>query len=218
MTDFTSLPKSTQLYTIGYATKALNIFVAQLKRYDINAVADVRSVPYSKVFHDYHRENISAELKKQRIGYVYLGDELGPRSKDESHYDDCGQVQFDRLMISNLFIKGLQRISDGIAKNFNIALMCAEKDPACCHRSLLIGYYLAHHTQKSGNKLNLPNELLHIDHNGELETQSQLELRVSDLNSSGEDLFMSQKEANNQAYRLQLNKTSYINEKLAKRK
>ncbi|WNO07786.1 DUF488 domain-containing protein [Teredinibacter sp. KSP-S5-2] len=209
---------SPQLYTIGYATKPLTSFIAQLKQYNINAVADVRSVPYSKIFHDYHKENIAAELKKHAIRYVYLGDELGPRSKDETHYDECGQVQFDRLMMSDLFKQGLERLSAGVEKQFNIALMCAEKDPATCHRSLLIGYYLAHHLQKNNPELTLPTQLLHIDHNGEIETQNDLEDRVSQLNSQHKDLFMSEEEAKYEAYKMQLRKTSFINEELKKSK
>ncbi|MCW9000781.1 MAG: DUF488 domain-containing protein, partial [Kangiellaceae bacterium] len=86
-----------RIFTIGYATKPIDVFIKQLKKYEINVVADVRSVPYSKVFFDYHQENITAHLKKSGIRYVYLGEELGPRSKDDDHYDDSGQVQFDRL-------------------------------------------------------------------------------------------------------------------------
>lgn len=209
---------SPQLYTIGYATKPLESFIAHLKQYNINAVADVRSVPYSKIFHDYHKENIAAELSKHSIRYVYLGDELGPRSKDEAHYNECGQVQFDRLMASELFQQGLERLSAGIEKQFNIALMCAEKDPATCHRSLLIGYYLAHHLQENNSDLTLPTQLLHISHNGEIETQNDLEIRVSKLNSQHEDLFMSEEQANNEAYKIQLRKTSFINKELAKKK
>ena len=49
-----------KLFSIGYATKPIDVFVAQLKHFDIQAVADVRSVPYSKAFHDYHQEAVAA--------------------------------------------------------------------------------------------------------------------------------------------------------------
>lgn len=202
-----STDKTLQLYTIGYATKPLTTFVEQLKTYQINVVADVRSVPYSKVFHDYHQESIQQHLHSQNIRYVYLGEELGPRSKDPSHYDDNNQVQFDRLMQSDLFQQGITRLSTGLDKGFRIALMCAEKDPATCHRSLLIGYFLQHTKNKLiSNKL----EILHICHNGNLENQSHLEKRLCSIQNIDDDLFMSADEKQVEAYKRQLKVTSYI--------
>ncbi len=168
------------LYSIGYATKPIQTFIAQLQQYKIQAVADVRSVPYSKAFYDYHREALAETLKKNSIHYVYLGEELGPRSKVDAHYDQCGQVQFDRLAQSELYQQGVARLQTGLGKGMNIALMCAEKDPADCHRSLLIGYDLK-------RKLGL--ELAHITHDGNIETQQQMENRMAELHGVAGDLF-----------------------------
>ena len=200
----------TNLYTIGYATKPINEFLSQLKRYHVDVVADVRSVPYSKVFTDYHKENIMAYLRQNNIRYVYLGDELGPRSKDNSHYDETGQVQFELLMQSELFKSGITRLSNGLDKGFNIALMCAEKDAATCHRSLLIGYYL----QREGLGCNTNDKtdmaILHIDHHGEIEQQAHLEKRISEMNDVPVDLFRSEEDSDYEAYKVQLKKTSYV--------
>lgn len=183
------------LYTIGYATKPITQFIEQLKKYGVNVVADVRSVPYSKIFYEYHKESIMAHLQRHDIQYVYLGDELGPRSKDPTHYNESGQVQFDRLMQSMLFNRGVERLRNGIKKGFTIAMMCAEKDPAICHRSLLIGYFLRRHTSC---------RILHIDHDGALERQVDLEQRLCDVHDVKNDLFMSTHESEYLAYTLQL--------------
>ncbi|MYM62457.1 DUF488 family protein [Pseudomaricurvus sp. HS19] len=188
------------LYTIGYATKSVDVFLRQLLQYGISAVADVRSVPFSKAFFDYHQPAIRQHLENAGIRYVYLGDELGPRSKNPDHYDDCGQVQFDRLSQSELFRQGVERLQDGMGKGFHIALMCAEKDAASCHRSLLIGYAMQRQTGL---------ELQHITHDGELETQQQLEARLPLMHQLEQDLFLSREEALQRAYRMQLQKTSY---------
>ncbi|GAB3107035.1 DUF488 domain-containing protein [Aestuariicella hydrocarbonica] len=188
------------LYSIGYATKPIDTFIAQLQRYGISALADVRSVPFSKVFFDYHQGAIEGHLKRAGIQYVYLGNELGPRSKDDNHYDDCRQVQFDRLMHSPLFQQGLARLKTGLQRGFHIGLMCAEKDPASCHRSLLIGYAFKHE---------LGMELQHITHEGELESQQSLEERLPTMHNLEEDLFLTTQEKLKQAYQLQLKKTSY---------
>jgi uncharacterized protein (DUF488 family) len=198
------------LYTIGYATKPIHIFMAQLKAYSIDVVADIRSVPYSKVFKEYHRENIQHQLRQQEIQYVYLGAELGPRSKDENHYDESGQVQFDRLMTSTLFKEGIARLAKGLEKQMTIALMCAEKDSATCHRSLLVGHFLHYKNLEGSLGETLGNlEIQHINHSGEVETQSALEDRLVAMQGLEDDLFSSHDDLKRQAYEAQLKKTSY---------
>lgn len=188
------------LFTIGYATKPFADFVAQLKRHKVNAVADVRSVPFSKVFVDYHQTALEQSLPQHSLQYVYLGNELGPRSKDPAHYDSSGQVQFSALMGSSLFQQGIKRLNQGLAKGFNIALLCAEKDPANCHRSLLVSHYLSRAQQL---------EIQHISHTGELESQTELENRLVAQQDLSADLLTSSDELTNLAYEQQLKHTSY---------
>ncbi|MFK7864661.1 MAG: DUF488 family protein [Pseudohongiellaceae bacterium] len=188
------------LYTIGYATKAFDAFLNQLKSFDINAVADVRSVPYSKVFFDYHQSALQKSLPAAGISYVFLGAELGPRSKDPNHYDSEGQVQFSRLQESALFKSGIQRLEDGLNKGLNIALMCAEKDPASCHRSLLVSHFLA---------ARLDSDIQHIEHCGSLESQQALEKRLIQIQGVEADLVTPEEERLKIAYERQLKQTSY---------
>ena len=191
---------SVTLYSIGYATKPFTKFLAQLQGYEVDVVADVRSVPYSAAFHDYHREPLQRALKQQGISYVYLGGELGPRSTNPAHYDETGQVQYDRLQRSENFLDGIERIRTGLAKGLNIALLCAEKDPALCHRSLLIGHYLARVDT-------LP--VQHIRFDGELESQTELEQRLVSLHELEQDLFAAADDLAELAYKRQVQASSY---------
>ncbi len=191
----------TELFSIGYATKPLAEFLRQLRNHRIDAVADVRSVPYSKAFHDYHREPLAASLRAAGIHYVYLGEELGPRSKDPAHYDARGQVQFDRLQQAPLFQQGIQRVLSGRQKSLRIALMCAEKDPATCHRSLLVAHYLRH--QQAIN-------VQHIDHNGQLESEEALAQRLMRLNNIQADMLTPACECMTLAWQAQCRRHAYI--------
>lgn len=182
------------MYTIGYATKSIETYIEQLKAFHVDVVADVRSVPFSKRFFDYHQDVLIKHLQAAGIRYVYLGGELGPRSKDKRHYDQHGQVQFQRLMASDNFKAGIQRLFDGRDKGYTIALTCAEKDPAICHRSLLIGWSLAHEYDL---------QLSHIDHDGNIETQGKLEQRLLIATDTPEDMLMSPDERLALAYRKQ---------------
>lgn len=193
------MSSSNTLFSIGYATKPVDTFLAQLQRHKIDVVADVRSVPYSKVFHDYHRENLQQHLHRQSIRYVYLGEELGPRSPDSSHY--CNdQVQFDRLQSSEPFQRGVQRLLDGLQKGFRIALLCAEKDPAVCHRSLLIAQYLK-------NRHGI--DVAHINHDGHLESESRLEFRLLEETGIQPDMLSSEQDCLDRAWREQSRRCAY---------
>ena len=194
------------MYTIGYATKPIASYISQLHEHGVTVVADIRSVPDSKAFVDYHQQALAEHLAQAGIRYVYLGLELGPRSTDPAHYDDSRQVQFDRLMQSDLFKAGIGRLFDGIQKGFTIALTCACKDPAICHRSLLVGWALKHHENC---------ELHHILHDGQVESQTDLERRLLDLTRTGTgaatvpDMFSGESGALQLAYQRQCQACAY---------
>lgn len=188
------------MFTIGYATKPIETYIDQLRQHDVDVVADIRSVPYSRAFFDYHREALRDHLRGAGLRYVHLGEELGPRSKDPSHYDAGGQVQFDRLMQSPLFRSGIARLFEGLEKGFTIAMTCACKDPAVCHRSLLVGWALRHHHDC---------ELQHILHDGEIESQTGLERRLLSLTDTVPDMLTGEADALQLAYERQCRAVAY---------
>ena len=125
-----------ELYTIGHSTHTVDKFIALLTRQEIDAVCDVRSDPYSKFNPQFNREILQKELKRRGIVYVFLGKELGPRSDNLDCYEN-GKISYNRLSETALFKEGLKRVRQGM-KSYRIALMCAEKDPATCHRTILV--------------------------------------------------------------------------------
>jgi hypothetical protein len=139
-------------------------------------------------------------LPANAIDYVFLGKELGPRSKDPEYYHRSGQVQFVRLKKSALFEAGFKHLQGGLSEGLNVALLCAEKDPAECHRSLLVSHYFCE---------NFETDIQHINHDGGLESQSQLEQRLIDIQSVKADLLTPAEESSAIAYERQLKQTSY---------
>ena len=133
--------KSTNgVLTIGHFNHAQDVFLELLVRHRVTALADVRSAPYSRFNPQFNREPIAAVLKACGIGYVHLGRELGGRSDDRSCYEH-GRVRYDRVADTPRFRAGLRRIVRG-SDEHRVALMCAEKEPLHCHRTLLIGHEL----------------------------------------------------------------------------
>ena len=130
------------VYTIGHGNLELPEFLRLLKKYDIEVLVDVRSVPLSKYVPQYNVKNIREELKKAGIEYVFLEDEhignlLGGRPKVEDCYDDNGQIIYSEVMQKAWYQEGLSRLID-IAKIRKTVIMCSEEDPNRCHRHRLI--------------------------------------------------------------------------------
>lgn len=182
------------MFTIGYATKPIDHYIRQLHQHQVDVVADIRSVPFSKAFFDYHQDALRRHLADAGLRYVHLGPELGPRSQDPDHYDAGGQVQFQRLMQSKLFQAGLDRLFDGVEKGYTIAMTCACKDPAICHRSLLVGWALR---RQRGC------DVRHILHDGNIELQSELETRLLTETNTVADMFTGESGALELAYERQ---------------
>ncbi len=127
---------NTAILTVGHSNHPLEFFLYLLKKHSVGAVADVRSVPYSRFVPHFDRKPLASSLREVEIDYVYLGRELGGRSDDPSCYEE-GHIQYDRIAKTDRFKRGLGRvINDAAAKH--IALMCSEKDPLDCHRTLLV--------------------------------------------------------------------------------
>lgn len=123
--------------TIGHSTHLIDHFLSLLDRHGITAIADVRSTPYSRHNPQFSRDALKASLKRAGIAYVFLGRELGARSDDPRHYDEDGRVRYDRVADSDAFRAGIDRVVSGAAQH-RIALMCAERDPLTCHRTILV--------------------------------------------------------------------------------
>lgn len=178
------------VYTIGHSTQSIESFFSLLRKHRVTAVADVRSSPYSRHVPHFSREELASELKANGISYVFLGDELGARSKDASCYvDDI--VSYERLAKTPEFQRGIKRVIEGSEK-FRVALMCSERDPVECHRTILVAKNLS----EKGIPIN------HILGNGEVEAHEQTMLRVIDLlGMPRDDLLLSRDEIVAEAYK-----------------
>ena len=131
---------SALIFTIGHSTHSSAKLVELLKAHEITAVVDVRSQPYSRWNPQFNREMLQSALKARGMAYVFLGRELGARSQDRSCYLE-GKVQYDRLAKTAPFQEGLDRVEQGSSR-YRVALLCAEKDPLTCHRTILVCRHL----------------------------------------------------------------------------
>jgi uncharacterized protein (DUF488 family) len=188
------------VFTIGHSNHPQERFLALLQQHAISALCDVRSNPYSRMNPQFNRKELKGYLRPHNIKYVFLGKELGARSEDPSCYDR-GKISYERLAQTNLFQQGLDRIQEGM-RTHRVAIMCAEKEPLDCHRTVLVTRHLAARGL----------DVHHILADGTIETHSDalrrlandLKLRANELH-----LFCSQEDLFTEAYRLQEQRIAY---------
>ena len=186
------------VFTIGHSTHTLESFIALLKLHDITALADVRSKPYSRTNPQFDREYLKKQLHGVGITYVFLGKELGARSADPTCYEH-GRVQYDRLALTELVRQGLDRVKEGM-KEYRLALMCAEKEPLECHRTVLVARHLTA----------LGISVQHILADGRLENQADiLDRLMRQLGLPESDMFRSHEDVLSDAYTIQERRIAY---------
>jgi uncharacterized protein (DUF488 family) len=192
------LSEMNTLFTIGHSTHDLSFFLDLLKMHDVQAVADVRSQPFSARFPQFTRSNLEKSLKAHHIRYVFLGHELGARRDEACCYLD-GQARYELVAKTSAFHEGMARILKGLEK-YRLALLCAEKDPITCHRTILV----CRHLRGRGFQIR------HILGDGRLEAHDKLEERMLKLmGKSQPSLFISREELVEQAYEEQGEKIAY---------
>jgi hypothetical protein len=169
------------LYTIGHSNHPIERFLGLLQQHAVAAVADVRSVPYSRRHPQFSREALARSLAASGIDYLFLGEELGARPRDPACFVD-GRVDYDRIAARPAFALGLARVR-AEADARRMALMCAEREPLDCHRVMLVCRHLRPGSEERGGEERgaAPGGALAIAHilaDGALETQAALERRL----------------------------------------
>jgi len=186
------------LFTIGHSDHEMPEFVSLLTQHGVNAIADVRSQPYSRFHGQFNRETLAELLKRAGIQYVFLGRELGARRSERESYQGK-QARYDLISQLPAFREGLNRLRGGLAKH-RIALLCAEKDPITCHRTVLVCRHLRSD----------PIVIQHILEDSSIETTQQAEVRLLEaVGLPPTHLFKGHSELIEQAYDLQAERIAY---------
>lgn len=158
------------LFTIGHTNHSHEEFLELLQANKITYLLDVRSTPFSQFTSQFNKDVIAAFLKKNSVNYSHMGKFFGARPMDKSLYTEQGYLDFEKARASENFQKGLENVTLGLDKGFNIALMCTEKDPFDCHRAIMV----ARGFELKGI------DVSHILPDGKIITQAELNNRLLD--------------------------------------
>ncbi|MGN8000237.1 DUF488 domain-containing protein [Sphingomonas sp. 22176] len=128
-----------RIYTIGYEATTMAEFLAALTRAGVQRVIDVRALPLSRR-PGFSKSSLAASLRDAGIDYFHLK-QLGTpkRGRDAAKKGDVATLRevYDVQL-------GLPEAQAQVAQMHALAaekpsaLLCYERDPCHCHRTLLL--------------------------------------------------------------------------------
>lgn len=128
-----------KVFTIGYEGATIESFLAALERAGVRQVIDVRQLPLSRR-PGFSKAPLAAALKERGIGYVHLK-ALGTPKPGRDAAKKGDRTTLEAIYAGQLELPEAQaaaaRMRELIAETPS-ALLCFERDPGMCHRTLLI--------------------------------------------------------------------------------
>jgi uncharacterized protein (DUF488 family) len=128
-----------RIFTIGYEATTMGEFLDALKQAGVERVIDVRALPLSRR-PGFSKSPLKAALNKVGIDYVHLK-ALGTPSDGRSAARAGRQQELERIYAGQLelpeAIVQAEQMRE-LATEKPSALLCYEREPAQCHRSLLL--------------------------------------------------------------------------------
>ena len=163
--------------------------IGLLREAGITILVDVRAFPSSKRHPQFAKSSLEMALSERGIRYRWEGKSLGGFRKPEINslnvaLNSEGLNGYADYMRSREFAAAISGVSE-LASKSKIAIMCAERDPLQCHRSLISDYLtvrgvkVSHIIETDVTQTHRPNTLVReIGENLVYDrlTQSQLDL------------------------------------------
>ncbi len=199
-------PTENPIFTLGHSNHPPELFNRLLLQHGVDEIIDVRSAPYSRYNPHFNHYALQHALDDIGIAYAYLGGELGGRPADRSCYDSDGRVRYDRVAETMQFDDAIRSVIRA-ADERRVALLCTEKEPLECHRTLLVARTLA----ERGLAVS------HILADGRLETHPDAMLRLVEAHTlpPDGDMFRTRDDVIADALERQARKFAYVGEKPA---
>lgn len=134
-----------RIFTIGYENRTVDELIAALMKAGVRRVVDVRALPLSRR-PGFSKTALGGALRGAGIAYEHMkalgtpkegrdAAKKGDRGTLERVY--AGQMELPEAQAAAAML--LDRVADAPT-----ALLCYERDPALCHRSMLLAAIAAH--------------------------------------------------------------------------
>jgi uncharacterized protein (DUF488 family) len=128
-----------RIFTIGYESATVPEFLAALRNARVERVIDVRAVPNSRR-PGFSKTPLRNALAEAAIDYVHLR-ALGTPAEGRAaaragRHDDLERIYAGQLELPEAMKEAAEMLE--LAAEKPSALLCYERDPAGCHRTLLL--------------------------------------------------------------------------------
>ena len=128
-----------RIFTIGYEGTTVPEFIAALEKAGVERVIDVRALPLSRR-PGFSKSPLRAALEEAGIEYVHLK-ALGTPSEGRTaararRHADLERIYAGQLELPEAMAQSAQMLE--LAREKPSALLCMEREPAHCHRTLLL--------------------------------------------------------------------------------
>lgn len=127
-----------KFYTIGYEGASLGDFLDTLVSVEVDRVIDIRDVPASRRA-GFSKNSLRAALAEHGIEYTHfkpLGDpKAGREAMRRGDVKEFTKI-FEQHIQSNGAQEALKNVVE-IACQESVALLCFERDPKYCHRTIV---------------------------------------------------------------------------------
>ncbi|HEU4969732.1 DUF488 domain-containing protein [Sphingomonas sp.] len=128
-----------RVFTIGYEGATVDEVLSALARAGVEQVADVRAIAASRR-PGFSKTSLAASLAEAGIGYRHLR-ALGTPKPGRDAAKKGDRATLERVYAGQLELPEARAEAaalEAIVKDKPTALLCFERDPAMCHRTLLI--------------------------------------------------------------------------------
>jgi len=137
--------RAVTLYSVGHSNREREALLALLTGAGVQTLVDVRAEPRSRRHPQFNEDVLRSACSAANIVYHWAGRQLGglrPVRAGSPHVAlDEGRRGFADHMETEPFKKAVAQLIHMAAQS-PTAMLCAERDPHHCHRSLIADYLL----------------------------------------------------------------------------
>lgn len=137
------MEESKTIITIGHSNRTFDAFLALLRSFDIELIADIRSLPGSRKYPYFDKEALQVSLPENGIRYLHLPSLGGRRKANKDTLNTAWRHLAFRgyadYMETSAFLNGIEELT-AVAHNVRTAYMCSEAVWWRCHRAMVSDY------------------------------------------------------------------------------
>jgi uncharacterized protein (DUF488 family) len=129
-----------RLMTIGYEKTSLDDFIAALKDAGVTTLLDIREIPISRR-KGFSKRTLCEAVEAAGITYRHERELGSPKDIRQRLYANGDYAQF--FASFKTYLKSQKALLGALARELRggVALMCYERDPSTCHRSVVARHF-----------------------------------------------------------------------------